>query len=142
MLRLYPRPLTSFMGGSLLVCYLQSVRFSESTPAAVDLLVSKLTAKVHFLEKELEATKKMLADRDAELEEAEKNVAFFKENETRLEKELAQAEHLHLHHKGESAAEAARADDIENTGNGCLRVVSPPARTRRARARRGRPCAG
>merc|ERR1711916_269788 len=63
--------------------------------------------------KELGATKKMLADRDAELEEAQKNISFLKENETRLEKDLAQAEHLHLHHKGESEAEAARANDIE-----------------------------
>ena len=36
-----------------------------------------------------------------------------KRNETKLEKALAQAEHLKLHHEGESAAEAARADDIE-----------------------------
>merc|ERR1711968_252017 len=65
------------------------------------------------LQKELDGAKKTLADRDAELEEALKNVAFLKQNESRLEKELAQAEHLHLHHKGESEAEAARADDIE-----------------------------
>merc|ERR1711968_424201 len=57
------------------------------------------------LQKELDGAKKTLADRDAELEEALKNVAFLKQNESRLEKELAQAEHLHLHHKGESEAE-------------------------------------
>merc|ERR1712023_409912 len=63
--------------------------------------------------KDLERVNKLLADRDAELEETAKNVAFFKENEKRLESELSKSEHLRLHHEGESKYESSRADDIE-----------------------------
>ena len=49
----------------------------------------------------------------ASLEEAKKSIEFLSENEKRLEKELAQSEHLRVHHEGESRSTQDELNDME-----------------------------
>ncbi|NDG64315.1 MAG: hypothetical protein EBY29_12770, partial [Planctomycetes bacterium] len=73
--------------------------------------------KASELESELKALRDSQSDAKVEFErqasELQKNVAFFKENERRLETELAKSEHLRLHHEGESKTSSDAAEAME-----------------------------
>ena len=71
------------------------------------------TGELRTIVRDLEDARSKIADLTASLEEARKNVEFLSENEKRLEKELAQSEHLRVHHEGESKSTQDELNDME-----------------------------